>query len=179
MSDKVNVTTQTGAQGETPVAWYKSRKFWIGLLIFVLGYAALYVLFAQQYRTRYFEGTFINGEDVSLKTVDEVEEMIREKVEDYELSVTFRGNKSHTITAEDIGYHYVSDNHAQKIVDDQNIYEWVRGRLGETFEYTVSEDYSSTQSVRIIHSIKICCIRSFSGSRNLPRRIRRLRQMRS
>lgn len=142
MSDKVNVTTQTGAQGETPVAWYKSRKFWIGLLIFVLGYAALYVLFAQQYRTRYFEGTFINGEDVSLKTVDEVEEMIREKVEDYELSVTFRGNKSHIITAEDIGYHYVSDNHAQKIVDDQNIYEWVRGRLGETFEYTVSEDYS-------------------------------------
>ena len=112
MSDKVNLTSQNVSTGDTPVAWYKSRKFWIGLLIFVLGYVALYVLFAQQYRTRYFEGTFINGEDVSLKTVDEVEEMIREKVEDYELSVTFRGNKSHLITAEDIGYHYVSDNHA-------------------------------------------------------------------
>ena len=74
MSDKVNVTSQNVSTGDTPVAWYKSRKFWIGLLIFRLGYAALYVLFAQQYRTRYFAGTFINGEDVSLKTVDEDDE---------------------------------------------------------------------------------------------------------
>ncbi len=142
MSNNMNDSALNKGTGEAAEKWYRSRKFWMGLLIFFLGYAALYILFAQQYRTKYFQGTYINGEDVSLKTVDEVEEMIRSKVEDYELTVTFRGNKDHTIKAEDIGYHYVSDNHSQKILDDQKIYEWVRGRLGETFEYTVSEDYA-------------------------------------
>ena len=158
MNENMNESTMTSGTGEAQVAWYKSRKFWIGLLIFAACYAALYIIFAQQYRTKYFEGTFINGEDVSLKTVDEVEEMIREKVEDYELTVTFRGNKDHTITAEDIGYHYVSDNHAQKIIDDQNIYEWVRGRLGETFEYTVNEDYTFDADLlkKVVNSFPEC-----------------------
>ncbi len=135
-------TISSGKGNEEKKKWYQSRSLWRGVILFVIGYAALYILFAQQYRTHYFEGTFINGENVGLKTVDEVEEMIREKVENYELELTLRGGKKYTILAEDIGYKYVSDNNATKILEDQNIYEWVRGRLGETFEYTVSEDYT-------------------------------------
>lgn len=151
MSDNLNETISPGGEGGTSSRWYRSRSFWIGLLIFVLGYAGLYVLFAQQYRTEYFEGTSINGEDVSHKTVDEVEEMIRKRVEKYELTVTFRGNKDYTIKADDIGYKYTSDNNARKILEDQNIYEWVRGRLGETFEYTVSEDYTYDED--LLHKV--------------------------
>ena len=158
MSNNVNATaTPAGTEGASG-KWYKSRSFWIGLGIFVLGYAALYIMFAQEYRNVYFEGTSINGEDVGHKTVEEVEEMIREKVEDYEISVTFRGNKEHTIKAEDINYHYVSDNNAQRILDEQNIYEWVRGRLGETFDYTVSEDYSFDEDMlkKVINNFAEC-----------------------
>lgn len=158
MSGNLNETISPRGGGGTLVKWYKSRSFWIGLLAFVLGYAALYVIFAQQYRTEYFEGTSINGVDVSHKTVDEVEEMIREKVEDYKLDVTFRGNTKHTIEAGDIDYHYVSDNNARKILEDQNIYEWIRGRLGETFTYTVSEDYAYDEGLlrKVISSFPEC-----------------------
>lgn len=135
-------TNSSRKGNEEKKKWYQSRALWRGVVLFALGYAALYILFAQQYRTHYFEGTYINGENVGLKTVDEVEEMIRKKVENYELELTLRGGKKYTILAEDIGYKYVSDHNATKILEDQNIYEWVRGRLGETFEYTVSEDYT-------------------------------------
>ena len=72
MSNNMNDSALNKGTGEAAEKWYRSRKFWMGLLIFFLGYAALYILFAQQYRTKYFQGTYINGEDVSLKTVDEV-----------------------------------------------------------------------------------------------------------
>ena len=56
---------------------------------------------------KFLKNTDINGMDVSDMTVEEAEKLIREQVEDYQITLKERGNNSETITAEEIGYHYV------------------------------------------------------------------------
>ena len=62
--------------------------------VVVVAAAALggtYVYKAQEYKNVFFPNTTINSIDCSKKTVEEVEELIRESVEDYAISVNFRG----------------------------------------------------------------------------------------
>ena len=75
---------------------------------------------ADQYENRFIEGTFINGRNVGNMTAEEVEEDIRRKVEDYRLTVQFRGNDSKTLTTSDIGFRYESDGRVREILKEQN-----------------------------------------------------------
>ena len=97
---------------------------------------------ADQYENRFIEGTFINGRNVGNMTAEEVEEDIRRKVEDYRLTVQFRGNDSKTLTTSDIGFRYESDGRVREILKEQNKKDWLRGKMGETASYTVGELYS-------------------------------------
>ena len=96
---------------------------------------------ADQYENRFIEGTFINGRNVGNMTAEEVEEDIRRKVEDYRLTVQFRGNDSKTLTTSDIGFRYESDGRVREILKEQNKRDWLRGKMGETASYTVGELY--------------------------------------
>ena len=96
---------------------------------------------ADQYENRFIEGTFINGKNVGNMTAEEVEEEIRRKVEDYRLTVRFRGNDSRTLTPSDIGFRYESDGRVREILKEQNKRDWLRGKMGETASYTVGELY--------------------------------------
>lgn len=104
--------------------------------------AAFYCTEAQQYETKFIEGTFINGEHVGNMTAEEVEERIRSRVEDYRLTLNFAGDIKETLTMEDIGFAYASDRGVQKALDEQNSYEWIRGKMGQTASYTVGEVYT-------------------------------------
>ena len=117
---------------------------WVFLILFVLAAAGAggYYTYAQQYEDRFLEGTFINGDNVGNMTAAEVEEAIRTKVEDYELKLTFADDQTETLSMEEIGFAYVPDGKAESILAEQNPYEWIRGKLGQTAEYTVSEAYT-------------------------------------
>ena len=60
-------------------------------------------------------------------TVEQAEDMIREKVEDYSIQVQFRNDQTREIKGQDIRYAYVSDGSVQKLLDDQNPFTWIKG----------------------------------------------------
>ncbi len=112
----------------------KSRRIIFGIIMGVmaaiiggLGYMAYYMKqfteFEQAYSDRFFEGTSVNGIDVSGMTVDEVEALLEEKAGDYNIHVKFR-NGEELITGEEIGYHYVSDGSVEKLFNRQDARTW-------------------------------------------------------
>ena len=103
--------------------------------------AVAYIGIAQTYKTKFIEGTSINGIDAGKKTVSEVEDEIEKTVENYSLKLSFRDNRTETIDGDAIDYQYVSDGGVQKLLDEQNIYTWIGGALfGSEKSYTVDED---------------------------------------
>ena len=103
--------------------------------------AVVYIGIAQTYKTKFIEGTSINGIDAGKKTVSEVEDEIEKTVENYSLKLSFRDNRTETIDGDAFDYQYVSDGGVQKLLDEQNIYTWIGGALfGSEKSYTVGED---------------------------------------
>ena len=100
---------------------------------------ALYCLIAFTYQSKFTTGTIINGIDASGMTLDEYTEALKEKVESYVLTMKFRNKKTEKIKGTDVGYTYVADDGAQKLLENQNIFAWARGYFGVTKEYTVKE----------------------------------------
>ena len=100
---------------------------------------AIYCLIAFTYQSKFTTGTIINGIDASGMTMDEYTEALTEKVESYVLTMKFRNKKTEKIKGTDVGYTYVADDGAQKLLENQNIFAWARGYLGITKEYTVNE----------------------------------------
>ncbi len=87
-----------------------------------------YLYYARQFQDHFFKGTIINGMDVSGMTVDEVEQLIEENADrSYNLTVSFRGGDTETITADDIRYRYESNGSVQDIKDQQNPKAWIKG----------------------------------------------------
>ena len=119
----------------------------IFLILFVLLAAAAgaaYSAFnmqAEQYEDRFIEGTFINDMNVGNMTAAEVEAVIRDRVENYSLDLIFEGNVRETLSMEDIGFAYESDNKVVEILSSQNKNDWIRAKFGETSSYTVGENY--------------------------------------
>ena len=91
----------------------KWLKITLGIMALVL--VGVYIGGIAAFHGKFLKNTDINGMDVSDMTVEEAEKLIREQVEDYQITLKERGNNSETITAEEIGYHYVSNRKFPKI----------------------------------------------------------------
>ena len=137
------------AAPEPPVP-EKRTSIWIKLLRTSLLLAAIigafvfyYLTQSYQYTDKFMIGTFVNGNDVSGQTVDEVEEDIRARVEDtYSLTLTFRDGEQETITPEEIGYRYVSTGEVEEAMNNQNPLTWVLRNMGKTVEIDVPENHT-------------------------------------
>ena len=137
------------AAPEPPVP-EKRTSIWVKLLRTTLLLAAIigafvfyYVTQSYQYNDKFMIGTYVNGNDVSGQTVEQVEEDIRERVEDsYSLTLTFRDGSKETITPEEIGYRYVSTGEVEQAMNDQNPLTWVLRNMGKTVEIDVPENHT-------------------------------------
>ncbi|MCI1723201.1 MAG: L,D-transpeptidase/peptidoglycan binding protein [Lachnospiraceae bacterium] len=116
------------------------KIFGLVLILVIAALATTYCVFAYQYRTKFLDGTIINGIDASEKTAAQVEAVIKQQVENYEITLTFRGGATETLSNADVGYEYVSNNGVEKILEQQNTFGWFAGKvLGQKQEYTVDE----------------------------------------
>lgn len=127
----------------------KVKKHHAGLVVLIIfllviaGCAAAYCVHAEQYNSRFIEGTFINGANVGNLTAAQVEESIKKRVENYSLILDFGNGQTETLTNEDVGLTYAPDGNVEKILQDQNKYAWIEGKLwGKKLNYTVGESYS-------------------------------------
>ncbi len=95
-----------------------------GMLFAVAG--TVYAGITYYYSDKFFEGTTINGIDVSGKTAFEVEQTLAGKVEDYTLQVAARNMEPQQIAGNRIGYKYISDGEVLALLRRQKPYEWIR-----------------------------------------------------
>lgn len=94
--------------------------------------AAGYGAGAYYYKDKFFKGTTVNHIACGNLTVEQAEDLIRRKVEDYSVKVQFRNDQTREIKGQDIGYAYVSDGSVQKLLDDQNPFTWITGYFRDT-----------------------------------------------
>ena len=101
------------------------KKPWIiagsivgGLLVIYLGVAAFFM-------SHFLINTTVNGKDFSGKTVDDVEEYLKNQVADYELTVLEQNNISDVITGSDISLTYQENSQASDALKAQNQLLWI------------------------------------------------------
>ena len=75
----------------------------IMLMIVVLGGCA-YAAASYYFADRFFEGTWINGVNCSQMTAAEVENLFKQKFENYTIEVSARDQAPQTISGADISY---------------------------------------------------------------------------
>ena len=77
----------------------KSRKMLlIGAIIYVLVMIAIYMGVSVYFMKHFFPGSIINGIDCSSKTVEEAENMIANKVQDYSITIVGMDGKEESIS---------------------------------------------------------------------------------
>ena len=127
------VQKQSAPAVQTPKKNHKVVKI-VGTLVGTIilcgigGYAGM----SYYYSNKFFPGTTINSFDCSDLTVAQAEELIRNKVEDYSLTVASKDHEEETISAESIDYKYKSDGAVKKAFEEQKPYEWIKGCFVKT-----------------------------------------------
>lgn len=124
------------AAAEAKPLWKNTRFLLASLAVIVV--LILYSCVAYNYRNVFLMGTTINGIDCSDMTVEEVEAVLKSKVEDYELSIIFRDGTTEVISGESMNYQYVSDGSIQKLMDKQIPMLWIVNFITSP-EYEVAE----------------------------------------
>ena len=118
------------------------KKPWIiagsivgGLLVIYLGVAAFFM-------SHFLINTTVNGKDFSGKTVDDVEEYLKNQVADYELTVLEQNNISDVITGSDISLTYQENSQASDALKAQNQLLWITSLFSKSdTDLTVQVEY--------------------------------------
>ena len=109
---------------------YRKHKFRKKLAI-VLGsifgvLAVVYLGFAFFFSSHFMFFTTINGTDVTLKSVSQVEEYMRRQVADYTLTLEESDGGTEQIVGADISLEYVPGDELQKLVKGQENFLWLK-----------------------------------------------------
>ena len=113
-----------------------------------------YVYKAQEYKNVFFPNTTINSIDCSKKTVEEVEDLIRESVEDYAISVNFRDGETLVIEGSAVDYQYNKNNDIADLLKMQNIMGWYQ-ESQKSKEYTVANS-TSFDEAKVSQIVSAC-----------------------
>ena len=127
------------------------------LILLAVGGAlfGVYYHYVDYYRTHFYEGTSINGKDVSFKTVDEVKQMIIDGIAEYELRIDEKDGKDEKLTAEDLGWHYVDDHKVDTLMEDQDTWHWFSHRIDPLeYNFAAGTDYDREKAKEAIAKLK-------------------------
>lgn len=103
----------------------KSRKkLWITLGCIAAALAVVYLGVSVFFMSHFFMNTEINGHNFSCKSVADVENYLKDQVQDYKLTVLEKDNKSDTIAGSDISLTYKENDDVQKALKKQNCFAW-------------------------------------------------------
>lgn len=131
------------------------KKPWIiagsiagGLLLIYLGISAFFI-------GHFYVNTTINGKDFSGKTVEDVEQYMKEQVADYELTLLELNNDRDVISGSDISLTYEENSDIQDALDRQNPLLWVTSFFSRsTADVTIEVDYDEQALEEKIQSIR-------------------------
>ena len=108
------------------------RKPWIIAGSIAGAFVAIYLGISAFFIGHFYIDTEINGQDFSGKTVDDVENYIKEQVRDYELKIIEQNNESDVIKGSDISLTYKENEDIQNALDAQNPLLWPKAFFSVT-----------------------------------------------
>ncbi len=117
----------------------------ISILIFVGAFTMIYLIIAQNYKTKFLPGTMINQTDVGDLTLAQARQKITESRGNYQIQVKFRDDAVETIVGTDIDYEFHPDEGVKAILETQNPYMWIRSYF--TDAATVSAANTAAEAV--------------------------------
>lgn len=124
------------------------------LSLVLLALLGLYIAGAVYYQERFYKNTKINGFDVSEMTVAEVESIIADEIGSYKLTIEERGGDQEVITADEIGYRYVSKGETQAFKDSQNPFLWPQCFWkSASYTFDSSAQYDETKIQQTIEAL--------------------------
>ena len=100
------------------------------VLVLVVVYSVVAIYFTKHF----LPNTFINGASCFGKTVEEVQQTIRDEVEGYELTLKERSDKIETIKGSDFELKAVFDDTYEKLLKEQGSFGWLF-QIGKDHKY--------------------------------------------
>lgn len=120
----------------------------IGVLILV------YAGFAIYFESHFMFSTKINGTDVSMKSVEQVEAYMEKQVADYELTLKESDGDEEQIDGTDISLKYVQGDQLKKLAKQQNNLFWIQSLWKtENIEAEVGVEYNESALNRLIDNL--------------------------
>ena len=101
----------------------KGKVYLVSLIIVMI--LGIYVLMSIYFDKHYYFGTYINGINVSCKTVDEANDLLLKESYNYVIKLEERDNITESIEGSNINFKYEGSNEAQEIKDRQNPALWL------------------------------------------------------
>lgn len=121
----------------------------IGVLILV------YAGFAIYFESHFMFSTKINGTDVSMKSVEQVEAYMEKQVADYELTLKESDGDQEQIDGTDISLKYVRGDELKKLAKQQNNLFWIQSLWkAEKIEAEVGVEYNESALDRLIENLE-------------------------
>ena len=114
-----------------------SKLFIICFAAFILLLLGVYLGVGAYFKTRFFPGSVINGINASSKTVEQVEQLIANQVQDYTVTLLERDGKEEEIAGAEMNFEYVSEGVVQDLLDVQNSFLWITAYFQQD-HYTMS-----------------------------------------
>jgi hypothetical protein len=119
----------------------KVKKFFAVCGISVLGVVVVsYIAIAVWFIFHFNRNTYIDGEDVSWKTVASVKAGIDNYIKNYSLNVVMRNEDTHTITADDVGLVITPTFTEKDVKREQNAFLWFLYIGNNKKEYSITYD---------------------------------------
>jgi len=123
-----------------PIKNYK--KIVIGIIIVLCTLLIFYFGMTVYFINHFYFDSSINGINVSVKSVENVEFLMASNLQDYRLNLKERGGKSEQIKAADVGLRYQSDEEFKKLKESQNPFSWILACFNtKDFKMTVGVTY--------------------------------------
>ena len=149
--------------GEDPVPIdpekLKKRRMLIGgiaglCIVALIAGSQIHKHYKEFYTTHFFNGTVINGEDASKKTVEEVKDDIKLNVSHYALKIK-ELDRNEKITAQDVGLEYVDDGKIDELMEEQEEGKWFLHLSGTTeFDVNAGTKYNEEKVTATIAGLE-------------------------
>lgn len=105
------------------------RKDTGNIIILIASILLFYLLISVYFSNHFFFNTVINGVDVSLKSHDDTDNIIRSYIKDYKLQLVERSGEVEDITGQDIELQFNEKNCISKIYHRENPFKWISSLL--------------------------------------------------
>ena len=162
-TDEPTRTDESTPGGDEPVPIdpekQKKRRMLIGgiaglCVVALIAGSQIHKHYKEFYTTHFFNGTVINGEDASKKTVEEVKDDIKKNVSHYNLKIK-ELNRDEKITAQDVGLEYVDDGKVDELMEEQEEGKWFLHLAGTTeFDVNAGTKYDEGKVTETIAGLE-------------------------